>query len=311
MVTKKATAPKAHTSHKINPLASQAMLVCVEVHAWGNRRLDHKISDKAAEDAGAETDMMRTWEKLIGKEALKPVTVPFSRYKSHHYENTVPWLDDGRRMLPSANYLSYVETERKLRADCMKAVDEFIKDYPKYRTMAEKSLGSAFNENDYPVASVLRTKWRIDVHFSPIPDKADFRVDVPAEELARINADIDGQVKIAPDNANKDLFERLYNVVVSLRDKLKAYKVTKQPKGKKSVEGAFRESAITNIVELCDLLPRLNVNNNPELTKLTNEVVKSFGKHTAESLKDDDALRAEAIKKADDVLARMADYITI
>ena len=36
MVTKKATAPKAHTSHKINPLASQAMLVCVEVHAWGN-----------------------------------------------------------------------------------------------------------------------------------------------------------------------------------------------------------------------------------------------------------------------------------
>jgi hypothetical protein len=305
----KPSAPAPKWDGRTNPLASAAMLICVEVHMWGNRTLDRKISDEVADERGAATDMLRTWKRLIGKEAMKKVTVPFSRYKAHHYINTVPWLDNGYRMLPSSNYLAYVAEERKLRATCMAAVDDFLKEYPKYRDMAKKQLGSAFSEEDYPEPALLKNKWRIDIHFMPVPDKADFRVDVPATELARINADIDGQVKAALENAHRDLFERLYRVVVGLRDKLKKYRVVKEGK-KQKVEGAFRESAVGNIIELCDLLPRLNVMNNPELAKLAEKVKASFGSFSADELKDDEAKRDETIKKADAILAQMADYIT-
>jgi hypothetical protein len=290
-----------------NTLAANAMLVVVSIRQWGNRRLDHTISDKAASEFGSEADMLRTWKRLIGKDSTKLVTTAFSHYKAHHYINTVPWLDNGYRMLPSANYLSYVEEERKLRQECMDAVDDFLKFYPKHREAAAKRLGKAFNEDDYPAPAALRHKWSIDIHFMPVPDKADFRIDLPAAELKRISTDIDAQVKIALENVAQDLFERLYTVVISLRDKLKDYKVGKTPKGKRAK--TFRSSAVGNIAELCDLLPRLNVGNNPELTKLANEVAKSLGKYDTKVLKDDDDLRADAIKKADELLAKMADYV--
>ena len=292
-----------------NPLASSAMLVCLQIHQWGYRRLDPGVSNKAAAELGAGQEMLRTWKRLLGRDSTKIVSVAFSRYKSHHYENTVPWLDNGYRMLPSANYLPYVEKERELRADCDRAVEDFLKFYPKHREAAQARLGRAFNENDYPTAQAVRRKFSIDLHFMPIPDKADFRVDVPAKELTRINADIDGQVKLALENATRDLFERLYEVVISLRDRLKAHKTPSVGKDAKR-QRSFRDSAVSNVVDICKLLPRLNINGNPELKKLTDDVMKSLGKADPEALRENDDLRATAIKKADDILARMADYVT-
>lgn len=296
------------TKTTTHPLTSMAMLVCMETHTWGNRKMEVDFTAKIAAEAKTDTGMIRTTKKLVGRDQITVVTSAFSRYKAHHYENTLPWLDNGYRMLPSKNYLSYIAQERKLADEIDAGVESFLKVYPKVREEAAKRLGDAFNDDDYPTPAELRHKWRVSVHFTPVPDKADFRVDVPAAELKRINADIDGQVKQALENATRDLFERLYKVVLALQTKLKGYKAT-TTKGKRSVEGAFRDSIISNIRELCEMLPRLNITGNKDLARIAAEVNKTLAKKNPAALRDDDSLRKETIAQADNILAAMADYV--
>lgn len=301
---------KARTGE--NPLLRSAMLVRLTVHAWGNRKMESEFSDKVAGEAQAETSMLTTSKKLVPKDAITGVTSAINRFKHFHYINTSPWDDDGTRILAAANFLIYKEEERKRRADLQKAVDEFVKDYANIRERAKKKLGKTWNEADYPTPAQLKNRWHIEIRFNPMPDKKDFRVDLPAEELARVAANIDEQVKQGLENTTRDLFERLYAVVLTLRDKLKGYKVTTTGKGKtkkQSVEGGFRDSIVENIKVLCTMLPRLNVTNNPDLVKLVKDAERSLGVQDPDVLRDDDKARADTIAEADKLLKAMADYV--
>lgn len=291
-----------------NPLAAAAMLVCIDVHQWGNRKVENELAEKTAEDNRADKEMFFTTKKLVDRATLKVVSSAFSRFKAFHYENTLPWLNNGYRILPAANYLAYTENSRKLKEDALQSVEDFLKIYPTVRDAAAKRLGDAFDEEDYPTPDQLRRKWGINTHFFPVPDKADFRTDIPAAELKRIAASIDDQVAIGLKHATQDLFERLYQVVLVLRDKLKAYKVSDEG-GKRKTENVFRDSAVDNIRELCDLLPRLNFTHDENLDHLAAEVMKSLGSQDAEQLRENEQQRLKVTLAADAVLAKMADYI--
>lgn len=290
------------------PLGSAAMLVCVAVHQFGNRVVERELAEKTAHEHNAEAQMFFTTKKLVAREAISKVSTMFARFKVFHYENTLPWLDNGYRILPAANYAKYVEEARRLKEEAMAAVEDFLKVYPTVREQAQKKLGTAFRESDYPTPAQLRSRWGIEINFTPIPDKADFRADIPAKELAVITANIDAQVKTALHNAQQDLFQRLYQVVLAMRDKVKDYKVT-EARGKKKIENAFRDSAITNIRDLCELLPRLNFTNDPELSRLADEVKKGLASQEPDALREDEDLRNKAVRKADDLLKKMAAYI--
>ena len=56
---------------------------------------------------------------------------------------------------------------------------------------------------------------------------------------------------------------RLYEAVQHLADRLTAYKVTGE-----GVEHPFRDTVVTNLVKLVDVLPKLNITNDPELERL-------------------------------------------
>lgn len=303
------------TKTAVNPLTHSAMLVCLSLHQWGARKVEHPMNEKSAALVGAEVSMVHTTKRLVGKDAITKVSSAFSRYKAFHVENTLPWNDNGWRIIPSTNYLTYVEAARKLDGEIKKEVEHFLKVYPTIREAAKKKLGKAWNENDYPQPSYLRRKWFVQTDYMAIPDKADFRVDIPKAKLQEIFANVEAQVQAGLENATNDLFMRLYTVVIALRDKLKAYKVvrtaskTGKGKGTKQTENHFRDTAVTNIRDLCELLPRLNITNNPDLVKLAAEVSKTLGAKEPEALRDDDVMREQTIDQADKILAAMADYV--
>lgn len=293
-----------------NPLTRSAMLVCVSVHQWGNRVQEQRLSAKAENEHKTAKGVIHTTKRLVPRDLITKVTSAFSRFKAHHYENTSPWDNNGYRILPSANYFKYVEAERDLRRECMDEVEQLCKVWPNIRAAAQKAQGSLFRESDWPTVADFRASWRIETHFMTIPDKADFRVDLPAEELRRINEDIDGQIAAGLKNATHDCFERLHTVVLAMRDKLKEYSVTTDASGKLKTENHFRDTLVTNIRDLCKLLPRLNVTNDPDLARLCAEAAESLGKIEPDSLRGEDSpARDVAIKRADKLLEAMAGYV--
>jgi hypothetical protein len=95
----------------------------------------------------------------------------------------------------------------------------------------------------------------------------------------------------------------MYEAVSHMADRLSAYKATDQ-----GVEHPFRDSIVTNLVKLVDVMPRLNVTGDPELERLTSQVRASLLVDPAE-LRKSESVRADTAMKAARIATQMAAYM--
>ena len=137
-----------------------------------------------------------------------------------------------------------------------------------------------------------------------MPDAGDFRVTLGDEEKERIKRQITATVEASLQVASRELWQRLYEAVSHLAERLQAYKVTEE-----GVEHPFRDSVVTNLVKLVDVLPKLNVTGDPELERLAAEVRTSL-LVDPQQLRKSELVRAETAKEATAIAARMAAYMT-
>jgi len=86
----------------------------------------------------------------------------------------------------------------------------------------------------------------------PLPDASDFRVSLGKEETERIQRQITATVQASLTVASRELWQRLYEAVSHMAERLSAYKV-----GEETVEHPFRDTVVTNLVRLVDVLPKL------------------------------------------------------
>ena len=93
-----------------------------------------------------------------------------------------------------------------------------------------------------------------------------------------------------------DCFNRLHDVVRKAADKLT------------DKTAIFRDSLITNIQDLVDLLPRLNLTGDPRLEDLRREVADKLLGYEPEALRRDQFARQETAQAAEKILAAMAGY---
>jgi hypothetical protein len=130
-----------------------------------------------------------------------------------------------------------------------------------------------FREEDYPSADALRKKFGLKLEVLPIPSGDDFRVTMSAEEQARIAREIDANVRQSLQKGTEDLWSRLQSVVSHMADRLN------EP------ESRFHASLVTNVFDLVDLLPQLNVGQDQELNRFATEIRNRLCTYPAHELK--------------------------
>ena len=91
----------------------------------------------------------------------------------------------------------------------------------------------------------------------------------------------------------EDLWTRLKGVVAHMVERLN------EP------ESRFHASLVSNIGELVDLLPRLNVNQDADLNRFTEEIRNRLCGFTARDLKKNEILRAATADDAVEILTKM------
>ncbi len=101
--------------------------------------------------------------------------------------------------------------------------------------------------------------------------------------------------------ASRELWQRLYEAISHRVERLQAYKVTRV-----GVEHPFRDSVVTNLVKLVDVLPKLNVTGDPELERLAAQVRASQIADPQE-LRKSELVRSETGKAATAICDRMAE----
>lgn len=277
-------------------LNDRALLVQLNVSQWTARKYDKRASKEVTTAHGAASAAGRFNKSLLPmNDKLENIHKKTTFIRTKYYDNTLPWGLDGTMMLPTANYLAFMSDFRKEKGEWESLVQEFLDEYDQMKLDAQRILGSLYDAADYPNVLELRHKFKMDMAVFPVPS-ADFRVAIGSEELTRIQQDVERRVKEAEQAALKDVWNRLYERVKHMAEKLA------DPKA------IFRDSMVENAREICAMLPRLNFSDDPNLEAMRQQVEASLIKHP-EALRNDPDLRRDTAAEAKAIMDKMGAFM--
>lgn len=293
------------TTHTVNPeFAKTALLVSLNIRVYSAKKVDPKVTKKVAADNGTDSDAGNYQKNLVPKEAIEPITKAVSALRSFHTENSLPWLDEGVRCLPTMNYEAYKTELETLKDAFDTAVRDFCDKWPEIVDNAQKKLGKLFNANDYP--QDIRGRFSCSTRFMPMSTSDDFRINVSDSEREILRQQIEGTVAGAQTAATADLYRRLGESVKAMADRLRAYTVDPVT-GKTSAP--FRDSLVENLRDLVALVPRLNFAEDAELEAVRVLVESELCAVDADGLRDSDTVRAGVAESAEGIAARLGEYM--
>jgi len=285
---------------------SRAMLVRLSVTGWDGRRFDKQITDEVNTAHAASKEAGRYNKALLGGKKNAPehaaAIAEGSNARQTFYRETLPWADEGWRLLPTANYEVFTDKIRKARAAHEAAVETFLAAYPSLVSNARALLNGMFRESDYPTVEALRSKFGFSIEFTPVPSQGDFRLDLPADQLTEIERSTQSRVEQATNDAMQDAWDRLQASVEKIRERLTGLDTEGKRKGQPKV---FRDSLIDNAANLADVLTRLNVTNDPNLEAMRARVANELADLDPKTLREQPKARAKAAKSATDILDAM------
>ena len=140
----------------------------------------------------------------------------------------------------------------------------FIEDYDDNVDQARLDLGRLFRIDDYPSKEALQGKFSVRYRITPVPDADHFMAQLAAHDTDRVKRDIESQVEEKLHDAVGDLYRRLGEAVERVSERLQT--------GDDGKPLVFRDSMISNIRELVDVVPRLNIFGDHRLAMLCQEV---------------------------------------
>ena len=234
---------------------------------------------------------------MAGTSARKEIADYAAQCRLWHISRTLPWSDKGTRLLPVTMFLDYKAEMNDRRDKFDQMVYNFISSYSTHVANAQASLGDLFDPNDYPDAMDVRDKFRFRAVFSPVPEAGDFRLDVPAEDMRELVSSFEAQQQEKLAEAVREPWERLHAELSAISKKLT------------DVEGddakkRYHDTLVSNPLELCALLTKLNITNDPKLEEARRELERTMSGVNIEMIKEDPHVRKDVKSRVDDILGR-------
>lgn len=289
-----------------NTLSERAMLARLSIGMWTAKKYDRKVTKEINDAKGAAADAGRYNKRLLAKDALSAIATISGQARDTWRARTVPWFDDGSRILSTLGHAAFAEEMRKLREAWDVKVNSFCSAYPTLVEEAEGQLNGLFNAADYPDPSIIHSKFAFEVRFLPVPQADDFRAQVSDDQAKMIRDDIERSINEVMTSAVQHSYERITKVVQHMSERLTEYKPSK---GNKPAEGVFRDSLVENVRELVGLLPSLNIMNDPHLDEIARRMSRELCRNDASILRDSERIRNEVTASAAAILADVSDYI--
>jgi hypothetical protein len=240
-----------------------------------------------AKAVDANPDNVSAAKKLLDTKhpAYRKVTAIFSRCKAYWKEITMPFPQDGIRLLKQSVLSEFQADMQRFRQQLDQATAALNESYCKMREDAKKRLGELFDASDYPesLAGSFEIRWEF-----PSIDPPEYLKDVNKriwdEQRAIADARLNEAVVMA-EQAFAAEFAELLNKLVE--------RLTPNELGEQKT---FRDSVVNNLSEFMDRFRFLNVGSNAELEALIQRAKDVIGGKTADDLRRDGYVR-ETVKQ--------------
>ena len=285
------------TTNNSISIASSAMLVELNISTWTARKLDKKVSAEVDLAKGTKTSAVNVNKNLLaGTGFLDTITKYAANARAWHLSQTLPWSDNGLRLLPVSNFITYKEQLNTLETNFNALVEKFIVAYPNLVSAAAFQLGALFNRDEYPDADKVANKFKFNCNFLPVPTAGDFRVDINEESKQELIASCNNAYQDRLNSAMKDAWSRLHEHLLRMSDRLSD--------GEEGKNKIFRDSLIENAVELVDLLKHFNLTNDPSMEQARLDLRDAINDHDAQDLRENFVAREAVKSKVDEILGK-------
>lgn len=301
-------------------LRELAVLINLSMRGYSPRVLDRKESKKYTDNHNAAAGSAKVQRDILigthAAEVLADITKLQGEARKLWRERTLPWDDDGRRMCSNEIahdlFIELRGFESRLKDLANKFADAWANAGPE----AQKSLNGLWNADDYiATPDTMRRRFGVAIEIEQLPRIDDLRINAPDAVLAEIREQAERNITARFTAGCKDAYKRLYQAIAKMHEKLA------------DPEAQFKDSLVGNLRELVDILPALNLANDPTLKKMTDDARKrllSFDipaqlaclkpegasvKALATALRDQPRHRQETANAAAAILADMRNYL--
>ena len=279
-------------------ISSSALLVELNISVWPASKLDREITDKVNTDASAVRGASQTKKNLFAGTSLRKDISDFAaRVRLYHNKHTLPWADKGERMLPTKLFMEYKQTMNGFEQTFNMMCNNFYIEYPRLVAEAPTNLGTMYKAEDYPDLTDVRLKFGFRRTVKPVPEAGDFRLDIPAYDLDEMRAEFEKQHETKLAEAMREPWERLHKTLVGMSEKLTDIEGDDSKK-------RYHDTLISNPIELCGLLTKLNVTNDPKLEEARRQLELTMLGADIESIKEDAQSRSALKSKVDAILGK-------
>lgn len=283
-------------------ISEKAMLVSLSISAWSGRKYDKDASKEVADNHGTDATRAGRFNKiLVNPASLKEITSIAGNARNYTMSVTLPWLNDGVRIIPVDIYLEYMQRMSEYRSQFNDAVEKLLREYDALVKQARLDLNGLFKESDYPSEESIRRKHAFNVRVFNIPDSKDFRVALSESEFQSTKQEIEQNLLDAQDNAVRDVFQRVQSRMEHIIKRLKEVEAT-DGKG-------IRDSMMKNVVELADLLPKLNITGNKDVDAVAAQLRQDLASISSDDLRENQSSRISAAQSAREILTKVSAYI--
>ena len=283
-------------------LSDCSLLVALNISQWTARKYDKNATKEIAIKHGIDSVVGRYNKSLMPfTDMLNNINNASTVLRTAFYTNTLPYTYEGVRLLPSRNYLDFVTLMNGHIANRQLSVDMFLAHYMELVDNAEDNLGPLYNPTDYPTPEAIKEKFSVNLTVSPVPDSAGF-YDILTEAIAKERAD--ELVKKHESTAHKamqECWQRLYAVVSKFPEKL--------VNETKSLRVDHVHSMIHNAEEMCELLAKLNILNDPNLEAMRLEVQKLLCGYSPEVVSSHDVTKEKIRADAEAIMRKMSAFM--
>ena len=277
-------------------ISRAAMLVSLNITLYSGRKQDKQAqAEVIASHNAASARAASVYKSLFADSQELDALVKYqARVRARHYAMTLPWMDSGPRLLPTKAFLEYADEMDKHRQHFEFLVDAFLNKYDTLVAAAAFKLGSMFNRDEYMLRDAVARKFTFNLDYAPLPTAGDFRLDIESAVQQQLVEQYERRMAQQVEQAQRDAWDRLYEVLSQLKDRL-----TLTEDGKRKI---FRDTTVTNAVELCEALTRLNVTNDPTLEAARKQLEEAMMGVEPTELRKEEGERLTLLSKVSGIL---------
>lgn len=265
-------------------ISSSAMLVDVSISAWSGRKLDRAVTDEVNSAKGASRSAARVNKSLFADDPrLKAINDYTASIRNWLMQVTLPWSDRGPRLVTTAQFFDFKRELDERKAQFEALVDDFVQMYPTLISAQAFKLGAMFDRDEYPPVEQIARKFRMSYTFLPVPEAGDFRVDIGSEAMEELRREFEADYQRRVEASMRDLWDRLKDTLDRIVDRLGTDEI-----GKNKI---FRDSLVSNAIEVCDMLKYANITNDPELEAARRATEQALLGITPDELRKNDDVR--------------------